>query len=246
MADLLLGVYTFGEHDQTFKGATTGRRWKMFRPYVQDDWRATPNLTLNLGFAWAVVTPIVEAQNRQANFVFDSNCSPQPTCNLLVPGQGSDSRVGIQLDKTAFEPRIGLSWKVLGSQTTVLRAGYAIFHDSSWNIGGQGLVNNPPFEASSALFPGFPGFTGTCPVPAFDTNPNAVLMCDLGRVSCWRKCKSVRSWCIYVSSEHQHVPRHRPVGEYQLQAGDDSAVQLERRASASRKHRADGRICGIA
>jgi hypothetical protein len=175
MADLLLGVYTFGEHDQTFKGATTGRRWKMFRPFVQDDWRVTPNLTLNLGFAWSLVTPIVEAENRQANFIFHSNCTPQPTCNLLVPGAGSDARVGIQLDKTAFEPRLGLSWKVLGSQTTVLRAGYAIFHDSSWNIGGQGLVNNPPFEASSALFPGFPGFTGTCPEPAFDTNPNVFL-----------------------------------------------------------------------
>ncbi len=168
MADLLLGVYTFGEHDQTFKGATTGRRWKMFRPFVQDDWRVTPNLTVNLGFAWALVTPIVEAENRQANFIFHSNCTPQPTCNLLVPGAGSDARVGIQLDKTAFEPRIGLSWKVLGSQTTVLRAGYAIFHDSSWNIGGQGLVNNPPFEASSALFPGFPG---SCPAPIFPSAP---------------------------------------------------------------------------
>jgi hypothetical protein len=162
MADLLMGLYTFGEHDQTFQGATTGRRWKMFRPYVQDDWRVTPNLTVNLGFAWALVTPIVEAQNRQANFDFNSNCSPQPSCNLLVPGMNSNARVGIQFDKTAFEPRIGLSWKVLGSQTTVLRAGYAIFHDSSWNIGGQGLVNNPPFEASSALFPGFPG---SCPGP---------------------------------------------------------------------------------
>jgi hypothetical protein len=167
MADLLLGVYTFGEHDQTFKGATTGRRWKMYRPFVQDNWRVTPNLTLNLGFAWALVTPITEAGNRQANFIFHSNCTPQPTCNLLVPGMGSDARVGIQLDKTAFEPRIGLSWKVLGSQTTVLRAGYAIFHDSSWNIGGQGLVNNPPFEASSALGPF--GFPGSCPAPVFPT-----------------------------------------------------------------------------
>lgn len=173
MADLLMGLYTFGEHDQTFKGATTGRRWKMFRPYVQDDWRATPNLTLNLGFAWALVTPIVEEDNRQANFVFHSTCTPQPTCNLLVPGVNSDGRVGIQFDKTALEPRIGLSWKVLGSQTTVLRAGYAIFHDSAWNIGGQGLVNNPPFEASSALFPGFPG---SCPGPLFPTTP-AVQTC---------------------------------------------------------------------
>jgi hypothetical protein len=169
MADLLMGLYTFGEHDQTFKGATTGRRWKLFRPYVQDDWRATPNLTLNLGIGWALVTPITEAGNRQANFVFNDNCTPQPACNLLIPGVNSDARVGVKFDKTAFEPRIGLSWKVLGSQTTVLRAGYAIYHDSSWNIGGQGLPNNLPFQASSGLGPF--GFPGACPVSTF-TNPN--------------------------------------------------------------------------
>ena len=171
MADLLMGLYIFGEHDQTFKGATTGRRWKMFRPFVQDDWRVTPNLTLNLGFAWALVTPIVEAENRQANFnfSFNSTCTPQPDCNLLVPGVNSNGRAGIKFDKTAFEPRIGLSWKVLGSQTTVLRAGYAIFHDSSWNIGGQGLTNNLPFQGSSGLGPF--GFPGACPVSTF-TNPN--------------------------------------------------------------------------
>jgi hypothetical protein len=72
-------------------------------------------------------------------------------------------------DKTAFEPRIGLSWKVLGSQTTVLRAGYSIYHDSSWNIGGQGLPNNLPFQASSGLGPF--GFPGSCPAPAFPTVP---------------------------------------------------------------------------
>jgi hypothetical protein len=168
MADLLMGLYTFGEHDQTFRGATTGRRWKLFRPFVQDDWRATPNLTVNLGLAWALQTPITEAENRQANFVFNSTCTPQPTCNLLVPGVNTDARVGIQLNKSALEPRIGLSWKVLGSQTTVLRAGYAIFHDSSWNIGGQGLPNNLPFQASSGMGPFGPG---ACPAPVFPSAP---------------------------------------------------------------------------
>jgi len=170
MADLLMGLYVFGEHDQTFKGATTGRRWKLFRPYVEDDWRATPNLTVNLGLAWAMQTPITEAENRQANFDYNSKCTPQPTCNLLIPGVNTDARVGVQMNWSALEPRIGLSWKVLGSQATVLRAGYAIFHDSSWNIGGQGLPNNPPFQASSAMGPF--GFPGSCPTPVFPSAPS--------------------------------------------------------------------------
>lgn len=150
-ADLLTGAVGGGIHDQTFRGATTGRRWKLFRPYVQDDWRVTKNLTANIGLAWAIVTPITEAQNRQANFDF-------VTGKFLIPGQTSDGRVGVQLDKTALEPRIGLSWKPFGSGSTVVRAAYAIFHDSSWNQGAQGLWQNPPFYAESDNF-----FPGLCP-----------------------------------------------------------------------------------
>jgi Carboxypeptidase regulatory-like domain len=159
-ADLLLGQLGGGIHDQTFLGATTGRRWKMFRPFVQDDWRVTPSLTLNLGLAWAIVTPITEARDRQANFDFSSGkfyvagSTVVSNCPYCVR---SDSRVGIQLDKTAFEPRIGLAWKPFGSQTTAVRAGYAIYHDSAWNQGAQGLWQNPPYYAESD------NFFGPCP-----------------------------------------------------------------------------------
>ena len=64
----------------------------------------------------------------------------------------SDSRVGIEIDKTALEPRIGFAWKPFGSAKTAVRAGYSIFHDSSWNQGGQGLWENPPFFAESGQF----------------------------------------------------------------------------------------------
>lgn len=159
-ADLLLGQMVGGVHDQTFFGATTGRRWKLFRPYVQDDWRVTPNLTLNIGLAWAITTPVVEAGNRQANLDIASG-------KLLVAGNipiagctfcvRSNSAAGIQLDKTALEPRIGIAWKPFGRQNTAIRAGYAIFHDSSWNQGAQGLFENPPYFAESD------NFTGVCP-----------------------------------------------------------------------------------
>jgi hypothetical protein len=153
MADFALGLTSLAIHDQTFKGATTGRRWKLFRPYIQDDWRVTNNLTLNIGVAWALVTPITEAQNRQANFDVAS-------LKYFIPGVNSNGRVGIQFDKSAVEPRIGLAWKPFGSQSTAVRAGYAIFHDSSWNQGAQGLWENPPFFAESDFF----GFTPAgCP-----------------------------------------------------------------------------------
>jgi carboxypeptidase family protein len=151
-ADLLLGgTGIFAAHDQTFLGGTTGRRWKLFRPFVQDDWRVTPNLTVNLGVAWALATPTIEVQNRQANFDIQTlkwyvpKGSPTlADCTICV---STDGRAGIQFDKSAIEPRIGLSWKVMGSDKTVIRAGYGILHDSSWNQGGQGLWQNPPYYA---------------------------------------------------------------------------------------------------
>jgi hypothetical protein len=156
IADVLTGeIGTFAAHDQTFLGATVGRRWKLVRPFVNDTWRVTPNLTATLGLAWSLVTPETEVQNRQANFDvasltwFIPKGSPGGCAPAILPFActASDGRLGIQFDKTAFEPRIGLSWKVMGSEKTVLRAGYAIFHDSAWNQGGQGLWQNPPYYA---------------------------------------------------------------------------------------------------
>ena len=164
MGDLLLGsMGSFAAHDQTFLGGTVGRRWKLFRPFVQDDWRVTNNLTLNLGVAWALATPETEVQNRQSNFDivslkwFVPKGSPALSgCTACVV---SDSRVGIQFQKTAVEPRIGFAWKPMGSDKTAIRAGYAIFHDSAWNQGGQGLWQNPPYYAE--VDPA----TGFCPTP---------------------------------------------------------------------------------
>ena len=152
IGDLLVGTMgVFAAHDQTFLGGTVGRRWKLFRPFVQDDWRITNDLTVNVGLAWALATPQTEVQNRQAEFDVVGLKWYVPKGSPAVSGCtnciATDGRVGIQLDKTAFEPRIGLAWKPMGSQKTAVRAGYGIFHDSAWNQGGQGLWQNPPYYA---------------------------------------------------------------------------------------------------
>jgi hypothetical protein len=175
-ADLLLGQVNGAIHDQTFFGATTGRRWKMYRPFVQDDWRLTSDITLNLGLAWALVTPISEAQGRQSNFNF-------ATGQYLVAGNASiagcstclrSSNVGLQFDKRALEPRIGFAWRPFGSQTTAVRGGYAIYHDSAWSQGAQGLWQNPPYYAEVDQFNFGAGF----PCPAFNA-ANATANCGL-------------------------------------------------------------------
>src|SRR5580692_7695331 len=145
-ADVLMGLLGLSEHDQTFNGPVTGRRWKIYRPFVEDDWRITKDLTLNLGIAWDLTTPITEADNRMADYLPDTN-------QLLIAGQnGVSNSAGIKMNKTAFEPRIGLAYKLFGSDKTAIRAGYAIYHDSAWSMGAQGLWQNPPFFAESDGF----------------------------------------------------------------------------------------------
>jgi hypothetical protein len=150
-ADLLTGLTSLAIHDQEFDGSNTGRRWKLYRPFVQDDWRVGKNLTLNLGLAWALVTPVTEVANRQSDF-------DPATGQFLVAGHNAGSSAGIKMDLTALEPRVGLAWKPFGRSNTVIRGGYAIFHDSSWNQGAQGLWQNPPDYAESDSY----AFGGNC------------------------------------------------------------------------------------
>jgi hypothetical protein len=148
-ADLLMGIVGGAIHDQTYNGAVTGRRWNIIRPFVEDDWRVTPSLTLNLGLAWDLTTPITEVHDRMADYI------PSATGGqLLIAGKNGVSRsAGINMFKGAYEPRLGLTWKVLGSDKTVMRLGFGIYHDSSWNQGAQGLWQNPPNLGETDVFP---------------------------------------------------------------------------------------------
>ena len=82
-----MGITGVAIHDQTYDGAVTGRRWKIYRPFVEDDWRVTPSLTLNLGLAWDMTTPITEVQDRMADYI-------PSTGQLLIAGQERSEQFG--------------------------------------------------------------------------------------------------------------------------------------------------------
>jgi outer membrane receptor protein involved in Fe transport len=93
--------------------------WSSYAGYVQDDWRATPKLIINLGLRYEYASPMKAAG---ANFgSFDPNVG--------MIQQGSIGHPALwKGDRTGFEPRVGFAWDVNGKGTTVVRAGGSLIH----------------------------------------------------------------------------------------------------------------------
>lgn len=177
-ADLLLGITGGAIHDQTYFGPITGRRWKIYRPFVEDDWRVAQSLTLNLGVAWDMSTPETEIHNRMADYIPSSD--PNQPGQLLIAGQNGVGRsAGINMYWRGYEPRVGLTWKVMGSDKTVLRLGFGIYHDSAWSQGAQGLWQNPPDLGESDAFTGAGcAFASSYCAQTLEQSPSAISLSD--------------------------------------------------------------------
>lgn len=91
--------------------------------FVQDDWRITPRLTLNLGARWTLHMPSTEAHNQGAVF----NLATQQLDYLGVNGNSRSAR---RLHWANVAPRVGLAYAL--DSKTVLRSGFGIvFIDQS-------------------------------------------------------------------------------------------------------------------
>ncbi len=139
VASVLMGLPASGTRSNMYTGYITGRRWKEYRGYFEDSWKATPNLTLNLGLAYSVTTPQTEAANRQTNFDFATG--------QFIDARSGDKYAGVAVDWSNVQPRFGFAWSPWGDKKTAVRGGYGIFHDVSSNGGVQGLYQNPPYAA---------------------------------------------------------------------------------------------------
>jgi len=125
------------------------------RWWISDEFRATPNLTLNLGVRWEYDGPLYLKYDKMSNF-------DPATGQLVVAGQNGVSRsVGVRRDLNNYAPRFGFAYVIPGHQNMVVRGGYGIFYDIvQENNTETGLVN-PPF----ASFPQFIAGNTTAEVP---------------------------------------------------------------------------------
>ncbi|HWQ56974.1 MAG TPA: TonB-dependent receptor [Bryobacteraceae bacterium] len=169
IAAFLLGI-PGGSMDRT---ASAAERDKYLGLYIQDDWKLTPRLTLNLGLRYEIETPITERYNRSvAQFAFDqaSPIEAQAQANyarsvipelplsqfrvlggLTFANVGGNSRNYWRGEKNNFMPRIGLAYQLFPK--TVLRAGYGMFYDSLGTLNTLSIQTG--FSQSTPIQPTF-------------------------------------------------------------------------------------------
>lgn len=118
-----------------------GGRYHPWSPYVQDDWKIQPNLTLSLGLRWDYLPPYHEVQDRWSflnptainpltntpgELEFAGNRGGNISCNCKSP---------VQTYWKNFGPRLGLAWSV--NPKTVVRAGFALAYTRAGGVGGR-------------------------------------------------------------------------------------------------------------
>jgi carboxypeptidase family protein/TonB-dependent receptor-like protein len=194
LADMYLGlIANYQEYGRVVNGQLLGdaalghwRQWD-FEPYVQDDWRVTPHLTLNLGlrYSWLTafhdtVTPTNDSlfvpsmynPAKQAQLDSNGNLIPGSGANYLDYGNGLVQCGSGGIPEGCYNPyrgtvspRFGFSWDPIGNGTTVIRGGYALTWDSGNPLqNGAGFNGNPP-TATNLFGYNIVGYENVAPGP---------------------------------------------------------------------------------
>jgi carboxypeptidase family protein/TonB-dependent receptor-like protein len=139
--------------------------------YMQDDWRVTHNLTLNLGLRWDFDT---DATGTSGDYGPCPNVTEQPTSPCVWMANVID--LHHHPDKKNFGPRVGFAYDPFGKGKTVIRGGFGIYYDRIiFEVPGFERVQDDraltinQFSGSVCTFPGDPSAPNlnTCfaPIP---------------------------------------------------------------------------------
>ncbi len=127
--------------------------------YVQDGWKVTPRLTVNLGVRWEYYGPQGDKNKAlDSNFFFGSgsNVEIQSATGQLYTSNNPANPVGGLWAKhwLNFEPRIGVAYDLFGDGKTALRGGYGLGFSPNFGNVTFNVIQNPPNYAVTGLVSG--------------------------------------------------------------------------------------------
>jgi Carboxypeptidase regulatory-like domain len=142
LADFVTGRPASMEQDAPV--TLLGNSW-YFALFLQDNYRITPRLTVNLGLRYDMQTPPTDPQNKESTFVpgRQSTIIPNAPLGLLYPGDSGITRGIVGLRLHHFSPRVGIAFDPFGNGRTSVRAAAGVFYGSvssnSWGQSGSYL-----------------------------------------------------------------------------------------------------------
>ncbi len=168
LADFLMGYPSFIQGTPMLDW---GRQRSIYAgAFLQDDWKITRNLTLNLGLRYELFTQPVDARNLGSLFNIE-------TGQYALPGKGGYSRAIVKGDHNNVGPRAGFAWQV--RPKLVLRGGYGLFFGErdqnqqvtqfSGNLPNVPVVSLPSVSATQTVAP---PFTINTPIKVVPVDPS--------------------------------------------------------------------------
>lgn len=150
---------------------TRGLRRSDWATYIQDDWKVTPKLTVNLGIRYELPMhyPQREVAGRLLQFDVETGLP-------VAVGTGSGvygNKSGVPTDKNNWGPRAGFAYQL--GQSTVIRSAYGIYYSLIPVHIGASLASNPPLFLNSLVQNNQNDFAGARSIaegPVRSTNPN--------------------------------------------------------------------------
>ena len=150
--------------------------------YVEDDWRATKKLTLNLGVRYSYFQPVKEVSGQYGNFYMTAQGPGQGTASLTlvdsqknlqfsqaflnllnannIPINYTSNKALVKSQVALFAPRFGFAYSPNGM--TSFHGGYGIFYGGFENTGGPETMQNYPFEFTANFPRGSKCIPGDC------------------------------------------------------------------------------------
>jgi hypothetical protein len=188
LSEFLMGAVPQG--GSTGVGAPYYDHWRYWAGYVQDDFRVTPRLTLNLGLRYDLYGWSGAGFTGVSNPVMSNFClgclNPLTGLKGQViysgdPGLPKGGNI-FPANHTDFAPRVNFSWVPFGDQKTVIRGGYDVIYTdiiNATNFSGQAVGGSmpgwwdPTYWGGSYYPSQCPSYTGQCVAfPLSDTSTN--------------------------------------------------------------------------